>query len=340
MLHVRRMSDRLSVLKPMRIDDLEAKPAVKLNDYFLAARIGEGSNAKVYLAIDCKTNMKWAAKAIKLSEHGRLGASADQLEREIRIMRRLEHPNLIRLHEVLKRRDTGTVYLIMEYAKFGTFKGKLLTERQIASAFKQVIAGLQYLHSQGFVHQDLKPSNIMLFDNGVVKIGDFGIGHSFQSAETVVGTPAYQAPEFFDDCEDLDAVKEDIWSLGVTMYEAFFGRLPFVGETVYEIAMNIRNTPLEFGPGASEEFKDLLRHVLCVDPNERYSLDDILNHSFMKQAEEMVHVDCSETKVRMKSSSSMLEVKAEVCDRDFSFASVGGSMSWPGERRSLGMHRV
>lgn len=341
MLHVRRMSERLSVLKPMLIDDLESKPAVKLNDYFLAARIGEGSHGKVYLAIDCNTNTKWAAKAIKLSEHGRLGSGCSELEREIRLMRELSHPNILALHEVLRRRDTGMVYLIMEYAKFGTLKDKRLSEVQIASAFKQVIAGLKYLHGRGIVHQDLKPSNILLFADGVVKIGDFGIGHSFQSAEMVVGTPAYQAPEFFDDYEDLDPVKEDIWSLGVSMYEAFYGCLPFVGETVFEIATNVKNTPLEFGEGASPEFEDLLRHILCVDPEKRYTLDDILAHKFMDLAEDRVSVNgCTEAKMRMKSSTSMIEVKAEVCDRNCSFASVGGSFSWPGHPGNFGLRRV
>ena len=334
MFHVRRVNERLPILTPMFIDDIESKPVVKLNNYLLAAKLGEGSHAKVHLAIDTKTDKKYAAKAIRFG--GRLGSSPAQLEREIRIMRRLSHPNIVTLHEVLLRTDTTTAYLIMEYADFGTLSGRVLTEPQIASVLKQVISGLQYLHGQGIVHQDLKPSNIMLFSGGIVKIGDFGIGHSFQSADAVVGSPAYQAPEFFDEGEgDLDPVKEDIWSLGVTLYETAFGRLPFVGETAYEIATNVKHTKLEFDEGASDEFRDLLEHVLCVDPEQRYSLDEILNHKFMEKASDRLSLDgLPEKRLKMKSSASTVQVVAEVCDGDLCFPTVGvqrTSLSWPAE---------
>ena len=346
MFHVRSsMSERLAVLNPMFIDDLESKPAVKLNDYLLAAKLGEGAHSKVYLAIDCRNSKKYAAKAIKLG--GRLGSSPAQLEREIRTMRKLSHPNIVKLHEVLRRTDTSTAYLIMEYAEYGTLSGKVLSEDEIAAVLKQVIEGLQHLHAQGIVHQDLKPSNIMLFADGSVKIGDFGIGHSFQSAETVVGSPAYQAPEFFDENEDdIDPVKEDIWSLGVTLYETAFGRLPFVGETVYEIAMNVRRTELEFGDEVSDEFKDLLKHILCVDPEKRYSLEDIMKHPFMENAgDRVVLPGYQETRIKMKSSASAVQVCAEVCDGDLCFPGAEvrtrrASLSWPSEPVSLGMRRL
>lgn len=326
MLHVNRTDHRILSRAPMFIADLEEKPVTKLNQYVLAGKIGKGSYAKVYLAVDSRSGHNYAAKSIRVSDQMLwANGTCEALQREVRILRQLSHPNIVKLHEVLHRTDTNTAYLIMEHANFGSLEAHLpiLDECDIATVFVQVVHGLSYLHGLGFAHRDIKPSNIMLFQNGRVKIGDFGIGSSFESAETVCGSPAYQAPEFFDDdMYDLDPVKEDVWSLGVAMYETAFGRVPWAGENIYQIVVAIKRDPLTFGPGISEEFKDLLNNMLCLSPSKRYTLQQVLNHPFMQQVD---YGHLAETlssrpqQIRMKQSLSIVEVHANVCDTDYSF---------------------
>jgi serine/threonine-protein kinase 11 len=317
-------SARSLKFEPMLISDQEEKPQTKLNQYVLAGRLGRGANANVHLAIDCETGLHVAAKAIRLD-----GASALTLQREIRNMRKLDHPNIIRLLEVLHRRDTNTVYLILEYAR-GSLKGQRFTEPQAVSVFSQIVGGLLYLHSEGLVHQDIKPSNLLVFEGGAVKIADFGIGHSFASAEAVIGTPGYQAPEFLSDTES-DPTKGDVWSLGVTIFESIFGRLPFSGETVYEIARESRKT-VEIPEGASAELADLLTLMLCPDPVERISMADVAAHPFFAGAKQPV-IEFQMSPPRMKVSKSLVCVAADVCDDEYRFAKPSQASSWPGPGR-------
>jgi serine/threonine-protein kinase 11 len=166
-------------------------------------------------------------------------------------------------------------YVILEWASFGSLQTVMSQKMDfdvLASIFKQVVNGLQYLHSQGIVHQDIKPSNILLCRDGIAKLSDFGIGHSFHSADAMVGTPAYQAPEFFDDDPDaiLDPVKEDIWSLGVSLYQATFGQLPYFGESMFQISWKAKNSKLEIPGNAPEPLRELIAKMLEVDPSKRF----------------------------------------------------------------------
>jgi serine/threonine-protein kinase 11 len=308
----------------MMISDQAEKPQTKLNQYVLAGRLGRGANAQVHLAIDTETGRQVAAKSIHLD-----GASSVNLQREIRNMRKLAHPNIIRLIEVLHRKDTHTVYLILDYAR-GSLKGQRFTEPQAVHVFAQVVDGLLYLHDQGLVHQDIKPSNLLVFEGGLVKITDFGIGHSFASAEAVIGTPAYQAPEFLSDCPS-DPTKADVWSLGVTIFECVFGRLPFHGETVYEIA-RATSEAIAFPDAASPDLRDLLTKMMCPDAETRISMRDVAEHPFFAGTNQPV-TEFVTSPPRMKMSSSLVCVSAEVWDEDDGVAMPSMAASWPGTGR-------
>jgi serine/threonine-protein kinase 11 len=188
------------------------------------------------------------------------------------------------------------------------------------------------------VHKDIKPSNLLLFENGVVKIADFGVGHSFASAETVIGTPLYQAPEFLSDDIGFDPAKEDVWSLGVTLFESLFGRLPFTGETVYEIAQ-ASGAGLEFPESASECVRDLCIKMLCPDPERRIAMADVAAHPFFNGEKQPV-VEIGMTPPMMKVSQSLVSVAAEICDDDYLFTmrSVASLWQCPGGGRQCPLY--
>jgi serine/threonine-protein kinase 11 len=267
----------------------------RLNNYLLREKIGSGSSCPVYRGLDITTNRPFAVKRFKLYELARSDNGMAQLEREIRLMRMFVHPNILRLHEVLHVRSCDEVFLVLEYADKGSLgavieRGHQLSHSDIFSILKQVVGAIKHLHDAGYVHQDIKPCNILLDLTGRAILGDFGVGHSFQSAGMVVGTPAYQAPEALDDsyASDEEAPdvpqKEDIWALGVTLYQLLFRRLPFLGSSLFEIVNTIREQPLVVPPGTDDAVERLLRGMLMVDPTDRLAIEDVLAHPLVRGA--------------------------------------------------------
>jgi serine/threonine-protein kinase 11 len=309
----------------------------KVNSYRLTAKIGSGSSADVYLGIDDRSGQNYAIKRIRLRELARTSAGLAQLEREVRLMKLFNHPNILKIFEVLHIGSTEDVYLVLEYAENGSLGGFLEREQRLSlpsifSIIKQTLGALKYLHDSGYVHQDIKPCNILVDGRGRVKLADFGIGHSFMSAAMVVGSPAYQAPEALNDAyssdEDsgsdsgVDGVqKEDIWALGVTLYQLLFAELPFVGENLYEIVNLIKERELQIPEGCEPEVADLVRRMLTVDPVQRIAVGELQKHPLIANA-----ADCAEDlpevpPVQMR-DGEVVEFQAIVVPDGFSFAGL------------------
>jgi serine/threonine-protein kinase 11 len=314
--------------------DPHIKPHKQINQYLLLKTLGEGSYAKVFLGFDTQTKQHYAMKRFRLRELQRLHAGVSQLEREISAMRRLIHPNIIRLYEVLHDEGNAIVYLVIDYADCGSLDRILLGQDHMHKAlirmvFRKVLSAVSYLHSRGIVHQDIKPSNILLSGDGAIYLSDFGLGHSFQSTEMVVGSPAYQAPEALsdptDDGDTLDPSKEDVWSLGVTLFQCLFLELPFQGENVFEIIQRITHEPLVIPKGIDQSLEDLLRGMLMVDPEKRMSVAEVTASSFFRgseeEEEEIEHLShLADTPVPTLPVGSVRAIRATVCDVGYSFA--------------------
>lgn len=332
-MNVRRFTLPMMPLHHTFVIEEKKKTIKKLNQYLLLKKIGSGSSSKVYVALDTETNEYYAAKVIKISEKTDGGNGLLLLQREIRLLKKFSHPNVIRLHKVLNAPKNGYVCMLLEYADCGSLGSKIaekipFTEDVIASIFKQIADGLMYLHEkENIVHRDVKPSNILLFSEGYAKLTDFGIGHTFQSAETVIGTPAYQAPELFEDEEeneeDINPTKEDVWSLGITLYETAFGVLPYSGSNLFEIVNDIRSRPLQFPRehGRSPELIDLISQMLRVDPGARIPLEEVVRHPFMQRALDIIPLKKRrQVKTEDIDPSAITEIEAEVWDENRSFA--------------------
>lgn len=329
----------------------KVKKHKQVNQYLLLTELGEGSFSKVYLGQDQSTLKYYALKRVFLMELSKTSSGIQQLETEIEIMRKIKHPNIISLREVIHVVEDSLVYIVIEFADCGNLSSVLesgfkFTPEQIQNIFAQVISGISFLHQNCIVHQDIKPSNILIKSNGRVLISDFGIGHSFAYAAMVVGTPAYQAPEVIDDSEIFDLSsenlsnfeedissensnvtpgEEDVWSLGVTLYELVFHDLPFYGGNVFEIVRSIVMTDELDPPGPCDPtLWDLITKMLTVDPKKRITMQEIMEHPYLANAStEKNVIEGLKAFVPpvLEPDAKIKHIKGIVCNENYSFYS-------------------
>jgi serine/threonine protein kinase len=167
----------------------------QVNQHLILGAIGEGSFSRVFVAVDIDTGTYHAIKPIHLQKVAKASVGVAGIEREIALMRRFSHPNIVRLHEVIYVRQSRAVYLVLGYAGCGNLaalvkRGVAFSRASIRFIFRQVAEAVSYFHANRIVHQDLKPENILLREDGTVLISDFGTGHRFQSCARGFGTPA------------------------------------------------------------------------------------------------------------------------------------------------------
>ncbi|VDO73180.1 unnamed protein product [Haemonchus placei] len=211
----------------------------RIGFYRLGKELGAGNFSKVKLGIHVLTKEK---VAVKIMDRTKMDTKAQRLlEREIKAMERMHHPNIIRLFECVE--TLTRTHLVLEYAGGGELyayvheRGKL-SEHEAKPLFAQIVAAVSHMHKNNLVHRDIKAENIMFSAPGVVKLVDFGFSCMLPSAaeqlKTFCGSPPYAAPELFRD-ESYNGPKVDIWALGVLLHFMLIGVTPFRGETVPEL---------------------------------------------------------------------------------------------------------
>jgi serine/threonine-protein kinase ULK/ATG1 len=234
--------------------------------------------------------------AIKEIVTGRLNKKLQEsLMSEIVILKQINHPNIIRLHDIIE--ETGRIHLVLEFCRGGDLS-MYIQQRQgrvpeaTAKYFMhQLAAGLQILRDNNLIHRDLKPQNLLLSansDNAVLKIADFGFARSLQPrglAETLCGSPLYMAPEIML-LQKYDA-KADLWSVGAILFQLVTGKTPFTGSNQIQLLQNIvKSTDLQFPPdkrNLSSDCIDLCRKLLRRNPVERLTFEEFFNHPFLSQ---------------------------------------------------------
>ncbi|KAH9860172.1 hypothetical protein IAQ61_011956 [Plenodomus lingam] len=216
------------------------------------------------------------------------------IKEEIAIMKKLNHPNLVTLIEVLDDPEEDSLYMVMEMCKKGVVMQVGLEERadpyseeQCRCWFRDMILGLEYLHAQGIIHRDIKPDNCLVTGDDVLKIVDFGVSEMFDKEGEMktaksAGSPAFMPPEL---CVakhgHVSGRAADIWSMGCTLYCLRFGRIPFERTGMIELYESIRSDPLEFDSDCNEELKDLLQKLMEKDPKKRITMEEIREHPWV-----------------------------------------------------------
>ncbi|XP_021264366.1 SNF-related serine/threonine-protein kinase-like isoform X2 [Numida meleagris] len=255
--------------------------------YDLERTLGKGHFAVVKLARHVFTGQRVAVKVIDKSKLA--GEAAGQLLQEVRCMKLVQHPNVVRLYEVI---DThAKLYLILELGDGGDMFDHImrheggLAEPRAKHYFAQIVHAISYCHKLHVVHRDLKPENVVFFqEQGLVKLTDFGFSNRFQPGKmltTSCGSLAYSAPEILLG-DEYDAPAVDIWSLGVILYMLVCGQPPFQEANDSETLTMIMDCRYTVPPHVSAQCSDLISRMLQRDPRQRASLEQIESHAWLQ----------------------------------------------------------
>lgn len=254
-----------------------------MNEYHLLDQIGEGSFGRVY-----KARRKYTGRIVAIKMINKLGQTKDDLisfRREIDILRNVDHPNIMRFLDII---ETDTDFcLVSELARGDLFTiiddQQTLPEEVLKTIAAQLVSALSNLHSRRIIHRDLKPQNVLICANNALKLCDFGFARALSCTTLVLtsikGTPLYMAPELVQE-QPYDE-KVDVWSLGVILYELYFGKPPFYTNSIYRLIQMIVNETITWPGQISPDFKEFLMLMLQKDPSRRVPCKDLLNHPFI-----------------------------------------------------------
>ncbi|XP_037917780.1 serine/threonine-protein kinase MARK2 isoform X13 [Hermetia illucens] len=255
-----------------------------IGKYKLIKTIGKGNFAKVKLAKHLPTGKEVAIKIIDKTQLN--PGSLQKLFREVRIMKMLDHPNIVKLFQVIETEKT--LYLVMEYASGGevfdylVLRGRM-KEKEARVKFRQIVSAVQYCHQKRIIHRDLKAENLLLDSELNIKIADFGFSNEFtpgSKLDTFCGSPPYAAPELFQG-KKYDGPEVDVWSLGVILYTLVSGSLPFDGSTLRELRERVLRGKYRIPFYMSTDCENLLRKFLVLNPAKRASLEVIMSDKWM-----------------------------------------------------------
>ncbi|XP_041941143.1 serine/threonine-protein kinase BRSK1 isoform X1 [Alosa alosa] len=267
----------------MSSKELSSQPAQYVGPYRLEKTLGKGQTGLVKLGVHCITGQKVAIKIVnreKLSESVLM-----KVEREIAILKLIEHPHVLKLHDVYE--NNKYLYLVLEHVSGGELfdylvkKGRL-TPKEARKFFKQIISALDFCHSHSICHRDLKPENLLLDEKNNIRIADFGmaslqVGDSL--LETSCGSPHYACPEVIRG-EKYDGRRADVWSCGVILFALLVGALPFDHDNLRQLLEKVKSGVFHMPHFIPPDCQALLKGMIEVDPEKRLSLEAIQKHAW------------------------------------------------------------
>uniref|UniRef100_A0A1J3GUW7 non-specific serine/threonine protein kinase n=1 Tax=Noccaea caerulescens TaxID=107243 RepID=A0A1J3GUW7_NOCCA len=262
---------------------------MRVGKYELGRTLGEGNSAKVKFATDTVSGQSFAVKIIDKTSITRLNISF-QIKREIRTLKVLKHPNIVRLHEVLASKTK--IYMVLECVTGGDLfdrivsKGKL-SETEGRKMFQQLIDGISYCHNKGVFHRDLKLENVLLDAKGHIKITDFGLSALPQHfredglLHTTCGSPNYVAPEVLAN-KGYNGAASDIWSCGVILYVILTGCLPFDDTNLAVLIRKISKGDPPIPRWISLGAKTMIKRMLDPNPITRITIDGVKTNDWFR----------------------------------------------------------
>ncbi|RCI02639.1 hypothetical protein CU098_008623 [Rhizopus stolonifer] len=313
-----------SVVETLGATTSETKEGLrKINNYLLKKEIGRGAFGTVHLGIDEITGNEYAIKEFSKSRlrkkeqmdlfrrsgpRGRMmglgvnRARAAQagnnnplelVRGEIAILKKLDHPHVVRLYEVLDDPSGDSLYMVFEMMHQGVLM--TIETDQIATPysdekarryFKEMMLGIEYLHAHDIVHRDIKPDNLLISNEDVLKIVDFGVSEMFikgnDKLKKSAGSPAFMAPEL---CVakhgEVSGKATDIWSMGVTLYCLIYGKTPFMNDNLLELYEEIKEAPIEYGSDIDSHLLDLFQRILDRNPETRITMEELREHPWV-----------------------------------------------------------
>jgi len=256
-----------------------------LDKYELLERVGQGGMAVVYRGLDRSLKRVVAIKILHkhLSDYQE---ARDRFEREAQAVAKLRHENILEIFDYSGSEDAealGSSYIVTEFIEGGTLK-QVITDRPIsfpevgAMVLLQVCRALAHAHAAGILHRDVKPENIMIRSDGVVKLMDFGISHMVDLERLTVtgqllGSPAYMAPEHVEG-RPID-YRTDVFAAGIVLYQLTVGRLPFEGKNPHEVLKRIAECrfidPRQANPRIGNRLGKIILRAMAAEPNDRYA---------------------------------------------------------------------
>ncbi|CAF3643907.1 unnamed protein product [Rotaria sordida] len=284
------MSIQQNVLGPLSAQGV-SDPYGALKNFEVIKKLGYGHFSVVYSARNRFNNVYVALKKVELSQMADAKAIED-CKREISLLQQLNHPNVIKyISHFVEEND---LYIVLELASAGDLAqmikhfiktNKRMTEKTIWKFFRQICSGLEHMHSKRIMHRDIKPANIFVSAEGIVRLGDLGLGRFFgsktNSAHSMVGTPYYMSPERIHEHDLGYDFRSDIWSLGCILYEMAALRSPFYGENLNLVLLRKKILSLDYAPLPANIFSHELRHLvarcLVLDPEQRPDITEV-NH--------------------------------------------------------------
>ncbi|XP_072236239.1 serine/threonine-protein kinase ULK3 isoform X1 [Leuresthes tenuis] len=273
----------------------------KLADFILTERLGSGTYATVYKAYR-KGNSREAVAVKVVGKKTLNKAATENLLTEIEILKTIRHPHIVQLKDF--QWDAENIYLILEWCSGGDLsrfiRSRRILPESVARRFLQQIAcALQFLNERNISHLDLKPQNILL-SGSVLKLADFGFAQymsPWDEQSVLRGSPLYMAPEMV--CRRQYDSRVDLWSVGVILYEALFGRAPFASKSYAELEEKIRsNQPIELPKPCrvSKDCRDLLLRLLERNPDTRMTFAEFFTHPFV----DLEHMPSADSIVKAK----------------------------------------